>query len=96
MIERSINPFGKESRKDQSSSTSHDGVFESLDDRKKENLLGVLRKYAELGLQQIITLIDSDLPARTGADGPVFDESEIVLLLHDEGESGRLFKMRAW
>lgn len=74
----------------------HDGVFESLDDRKKENLLGVLRKYAELGLQQIITLIDSDLPARTGADGPVFDESEIVLLLHDEGESGRLFKMRAW
>lgn len=33
----------------------HDGVFESLDDRKKENLLGVIRRYAELGLQPIIT-----------------------------------------
>ena len=40
----------------------HDGVFESLDDRKKENLLAVLREYAELGIQPIITLIDSDLP----------------------------------
>lgn len=28
----------------------HDGVFESLDDRKKENLLAVIRRYAELGL----------------------------------------------
>ncbi|MBP6483089.1 MAG: DUF2326 domain-containing protein, partial [Rhodoferax sp.] len=28
----------------------HDGVFESLDDRKKENLLTVIRRYADLGL----------------------------------------------
>jgi uncharacterized protein YydD (DUF2326 family) len=74
----------------------HDGVFESLDDRKKENLLNVLRKYAELGIQQIITLIHSDLPTRTSKDGPVFNEHEIVLHLHDEGEKGRLFKMKAW
>lgn len=74
----------------------HDGVFESLDDRKKENLLGVLHKYADLGLQQIITLIDSDLPARTKDSPPVFDKSEIVSLLHDEDETGRLFKMRPW
>lgn len=74
----------------------HDGVFESLDDRKKENLLAVIRRYAGLGIQPIVTLIDSDLPARGDNDGPVFDESEIVLALHDENERGRLFKMRSW
>ena len=74
----------------------HDGVFESLDDRKKERLLAVIRNYANLGIQPIITLIDSDLPAREENDGPVFDESEIVLTLHDEDERGRLFKMRSW
>lgn len=74
----------------------HDGVFESLDDRKKENLLAVIREYAELGIQPIITLIDSDLPARSDEEGKVFGEDEIVLLLHDEDDNGRLFKMRAW
>ena len=74
----------------------HDGVFESLDDRKKENLLAVMRRYAELGLQSIITLIDSDLPSRTPEDSPVFADSEIILTLHDEGTEGRLFKMKAW
>lgn len=74
----------------------HDGVFESLDDRKKENLLMVMRRYAELGLQSIITLIDSDLPSRTPEDSPVFADSEIILTLHDEGTEGRLFKMKAW
>lgn len=73
----------------------HDGILESLDDRKKENLLGVIRSYAELGIQSIITLIDSDLPARDD-DGPVFTPEEIVLLLHDEDQSGRLFKMQPW
>ena len=74
----------------------HDGVFESLDDRKKENLLTVIRRYSELGIQAIITLIDSDLPARTGGEFSVFDESEIVLRLHDESDQGRLFKMKTW
>lgn len=74
----------------------HDGVFESLDDRKKENLLVVLHKYVDLGLQHIITLIDSDLPARTKDSPPVFGQNEIILVLHDEGETGRLFKMKPW
>lgn len=73
----------------------HDGVFESLDDRKKENLLAVIRRYTELGLQSIITLIDSDLPPRD-FDDPVFAKSEVVALLHDEGDAGRLFKMKSW
>lgn len=74
----------------------HDGVFESLDDRKKENLLAVIRRYADIGLQPVITLIDSDLPARTQDEEPVFAHSEIVLSLHDENDQGRLFKMTAW
>ena len=73
----------------------HDGVFESLDDRKKENLLETIRKYAGLGIQQIITLIDSEISALT-QETPMFDDSEIVLLLHDENEQGRLFKMKSW
>lgn len=74
----------------------HDGVFESLDDRKKENLLAILRSYAELGLQPIITLIDSDLPQRPNDEDSVFQDYERVLTLHDEDETGRLFKMQSW
>ncbi|PNU05706.1 DUF2326 domain-containing protein [Novosphingobium guangzhouense] len=73
----------------------HDGVLESLDDRKKEVLISVLRRYTSMGIQSIVTLIDSDLPKRA-ADQPFFEKDEIVLLLHDEDESGRLFKMPSW
>ncbi len=74
----------------------HDGVFESLDNRKKENLLAILREYIGLGIQSVITLIDSDLPARVVENEPVFSNEEIVLTLHDEGEKGRLFKLKTW
>ena len=73
----------------------HDGVFESLDWRKKENLLAVMREYADLGIQQVITLIDTDMPQQTGS-APVFADEEVVLLLHDEGPGGRLFKIAPW
>lgn len=73
----------------------HDGALESLDDRKKENLLAVVRRYADLGIQSIITLIDSDLPARPD-ETAVFIPNEIVVTLHDEGMLGRLFKMDSW
>jgi uncharacterized protein YydD (DUF2326 family) len=71
----------------------HDGAFESLDDRKKLNLLAVIREYSVFGLQQIITAIDSDLPS---LEEELFSDSEVVLRLHDEGDDGRLFKMPAW
>ncbi len=73
----------------------HDGIFESLDDRKKTNLLTVLREYVGKGLQPIITLIDSDLPPST-KNNPVFEENEIIVKLHDQGDAGRLFKMGPW
>jgi uncharacterized protein YydD (DUF2326 family) len=74
----------------------HDGVFESLDDRKKENLLTAIRQYAELGIQSTVTLIDSDLPKREKDSESVFSADEIILTLHDENEEGRLFRMKAW
>ena len=74
----------------------HDGVFESLDDRKKESLLAVIREYAELGLQPVITLIDCDIPSRAEGSDRVFDADDIVLLLHDEGAEGRLFRTNSW
>lgn len=74
----------------------HDGVFESLDDRKKANLLLVLREYADLGVQPIISLIAADMPPSAAAGEPAFNPEEIVLTLHDEGDDGRLFRMKAW
>lgn len=73
----------------------HDGAFEAADDRTKGKLLDVYRQYNALGIQTVVTLIDSDLPGRD-TDEPAFDPSEIVLVLHDEGEDGLLFKMPAW
>ncbi|MBC5763088.1 DUF2326 domain-containing protein [Ramlibacter albus] len=74
----------------------HDGVFESLDNRKKANLLAVIREYADLGVQPVITLIDSDLPPPADDSTPVFSTEEVVLFLHDEGDDGRLFRTKAW
>lgn len=71
----------------------HDGIFESLDDRKKINLLNVIRQYSNLGIQQIITVIDSDIPLDSDI---FFDKNEIALILHDEGIQGRLFKLPSW
>lgn len=69
----------------------HDDVFAGLDKRKKENLRNVMRTCGNKGIQQIITVIDSELPA-----SDFFDANEIVLQLHDNGDSGRLFKIPEW
>lgn len=74
----------------------HDGVLEALDNRKKEKLLEVIRRYADLGIQPVITLIDSDLPPPPDHEQSVFSPDEIILTLHDEGDTGRLFKMTEW
>ncbi len=74
----------------------HDGVFDALDDRKKENLLSVIREYAKDDLQHVITVIDSDLPVRPASSGSVFDDHEMTVRLHDEDQSGRLFRMPSW
>jgi uncharacterized protein YydD (DUF2326 family) len=74
----------------------HDGALETLDDRKKLNLIGLIRAYAAEGMQHIITLIDSDLPLLPDGSIFAFEQDEVVLLLHDQGDDGRLFKMPVW
>jgi uncharacterized protein YydD (DUF2326 family) len=73
----------------------HDGIFESLDDRKKVKLLSIIRKYSEYGIQHLFTAIDSDFPVCSD-ENTFLDNDEIVLRLHDDGNSGRLFKMDPW
>ncbi len=72
----------------------HDGVFEGLDNRKKNSLLAVIREQIASGkCQYIFTLIDTDLP-RDLEDKPIrFSDEEVVTRLHDDGRDGRLFKM---
>ena len=62
---------------------------------KKTNLLEVLRQLGGLGIQHIITTIDSDLPSQSATES-IFTDSEIALTLHDEGNKGRLFKFNSW
>jgi uncharacterized protein YydD (DUF2326 family) len=73
-----------------------DGALEQLDPRKREKLVGVFRRYASLGLQPILSLLDSDLPADLGTSDLTLSEPDVVLALHDEGDEGRLFKMPRW
>jgi uncharacterized protein YydD (DUF2326 family) len=73
----------------------HDGVLEGLDNRKKVSLLKLVRDLcAQDGIQYILTVIDSDLPRNETDNKLLFDHDEIVCPLSDEGEQGRLFKMR--
>ncbi len=67
----------------------HDGIFESIDDNVKRRLRDKLYEYSQIGIQQIVTLINSDLP-----DEEFFkNKGKIVLRLHDAADnSGRLFK----
>jgi uncharacterized protein YydD (DUF2326 family) len=74
----------------------HDGFLETLDDRKKLNLIEISREYCRLGVQHIVTVIESELPSLSAGKRFSFGAQEITLSLSDEGENGRLFKMPAW
>ncbi|MBN2267245.1 MAG: DUF2326 domain-containing protein [Candidatus Babeliaceae bacterium] len=72
----------------------HDGIFEGLDNRKKVKLLNMVRNLChEYGIQYILTVIDSDLPRDDKDNKLLFDEKEIIRLLQDSGDEGRLFRM---
>jgi uncharacterized protein YydD (DUF2326 family) len=75
----------------------HDGLFESLDDRVKFKLIAKMREISEkYGLQFIISVLDSDIPISATGERKYFTSEEIIRELHDEGNSGRLFKMPAF
>lgn len=71
----------------------HDGAFEQLEGRKQERLLEVFREYSGYGLQPVFSALDSDVGSPTGG---MLEQAEIVVTLHDESDSGRLFKMPPW
>jgi uncharacterized protein YydD (DUF2326 family) len=74
----------------------HDGAFEALDDRKKENLRDVFRAFGNDGIQQIVTCIDSDIPDIDSNGKPFINNEEVVLRLDDSGKEGRLFHVAIW
>lgn len=74
----------------------HDGALEQLEPRKRANLIQVFRQYSELGLQPIISVLDSDLPQPLDASADGISSRDVVRRLHDEGDDGRLFTLPAW
>lgn len=67
----------------------HDGIFEGLDNRKKELFLNVVKDYCNrYGIQYIFSTIEDDMPAELMS---TFEESEICLTLNDQDDSGKLF-----
>ena len=75
----------------------HDGIFEGFDNRRKVSLLRTVRRLCnEYELQYILTVIDADLPRDEKDDKVLFIEDEIVRELHDQGATGRLFRMEAF
>ena len=49
-----------------------------------------------MGIQQIVTVIDSDLPMDESGERFAFRDDEVVLVLHDKDDSGRLFRLPRW
>lgn len=75
----------------------HDGVFEGVESRKKDKLLGIIRESVEnYNIQYILSIIETDLPRDKEDKKIYFDESEIILRLNDLGEQGRIFKMQGF
>ncbi len=71
----------------------HDGVFEGLDNRRKVQLLDLVRRLcADHDLQYILTVIDTDLPRDTSDEKLLFSSDEVIRTLHDQGSEGRLFR----
>lgn len=73
----------------------HDGIFEGLDNRMKLRLLETIREItASKRIQYILSVIEHDLPRSLDDDTLLFfHDDEVILVLHDRGDEGRLFKM---
>lgn len=75
----------------------HDGALENLQEKLKLALLKVIRETCEEhGIQYIFSCLSEEMPAFEGAEGVGLSDDEIVLKLHDGGETGRLFKMKSF
>ena len=76
----------------------HDGVLETMDDRKKFALLSLLKEFAaETGVQYIFSVIQAEMPMLEDGGKLEFAGNEIVRELSDLGTNGgclgwRLFR----
>ncbi len=67
----------------------HDGVFEGLDNRKKELFVQVAHDYCQrFNIQYIFSSIEDDVPQNILSS---FSSSEKFLTLSDQDDSGKLF-----
>lgn len=67
----------------------HDGVFEGLDNRKKELFVQVAHSYCQrFNLQYIFSSIEDDVPQNILSS---FSSTELFLTLSDQDDSGKLF-----
>ena len=67
----------------------HDGVFEGLDNRKKELFVQIARDYCQrYNLQYIFSSIEDDVPQNILS---TFTTTEQFLTLSDQDDSGKLF-----
>lgn len=72
----------------------HDGGLERLESKRKLALLQVVRDVCSRHqIQYLLSALNEDLPASEEASHLIPRQEEIILELHDGGESGRLFKM---
>ncbi|PSK21525.1 DUF2326 domain-containing protein [Brevibacillus sp. NRRL NRS-603] len=78
----------------------HDGVFDGLDSRQKENFYKIIKEYSEeYNIQYIFSTIQDELPESIRKPGKIEElknSNTIIKSLHDEGNDGRLFKMEAF
>ena len=71
----------------------HDGIFEGLDFRRKEDLIMFEKEFCQkYNIQIINTVIETDLPLVIDSPEGLITDEDIVLKLHDDGPSGTLFK----
>lgn len=70
----------------------HDDVLANEDNGVKHSLLNLVRELStEYDVQYLLSVIKDDLPVDLDEKPILFDESEIVLILHDRDPSGTLF-----
>lgn len=70
----------------------HDDAFANEDNRIKQRLLSVIREICTgYNLQYIFSVIQDELPRDEAGQLVEFPANEVILQLHDQDDSGKLF-----
>lgn len=78
----------------------HDGIFDGLDNRQKNNYFNIIDELCDMyNIQYIFTSIEDELPTIIREKDKIDllkQEGIIIKELNDNGDEGRLFKMSAF